>query len=148
MKALYAALTLLFVLLVANYSNAQSGSMNWFKFTKCAGHTMTSCAASKLNNAFDMMKKADCLNCDKYFHCKGNYNAVYSCSGSRATNSANAKKISDCREAAQTGSASDSAQDQMANAYGRNGGNCEAKYLCAAKCKWNPVKGTCLKSNC
>ena len=149
MKALYGAgPVLLFILLVANYSNAQSGSMNWFKFTSCAGTTLGSCAASKLNRAFDMMKKANCLNCDKYFHCKGNYNAVATCGGRKATNIADAKKISDCREAAQSGHASDSDQDQIANAYGRNGGNCEARYLCSAKCKWNPTKGTCSKSNC
>ncbi len=29
------------------------------------------------------MNRADCFCCDKYFHCLGNYNAVYECDGDR-----------------------------------------------------------------
>jgi len=35
------------------------------------------CASRELWQAYQQLRNADCLNCDKYFHCIGNYNAVY-----------------------------------------------------------------------
>ena len=56
---------------------------------------------------------------------------------------------SDCREFAQGGADSpDSQADQAANRFGRSGGNCGKRYLCAVNCKYNPADDTCLKTNC
>jgi hypothetical protein len=73
----------------------------------------------------------------------GNYNAVYSCSGSMADKKATAKQISDMREWAIFGGGADSAADQEANLYGRNGGNCASKYLKSVRCAYNPATRQC-----
>jgi len=42
----------------------------------------------------------------------------------------------------------DNQANQVANQFGRNGGNCTDEYLCKIQCKYNPHDGTCQKSNC
>ena len=37
------------------------------------------CAASKMLQNYNQMRNVQCRNCDKYFHCQGNYEAVYRC---------------------------------------------------------------------
>ncbi|CAF1291253.1 unnamed protein product [Adineta steineri] len=94
------------------------------------------------------MQTANCKNCDKFFHCKGNFDAVHRC-GNTDNARRIAKKISDCREEAQDAGSIDSQADQEANEYGRNGGNCEKKYLCKVRCNYNPSsKPTCRRENC
>jgi hypothetical protein len=56
--------------------------------------------------------------------------------------------VSDCRENAQDAGSADSLADQIANQFGRNGGNCQTEYLCKVQCKYNPQDKTCQKSNC
>jgi hypothetical protein len=125
-----------------------SGAMNNAKFLLCAGTDINSCQFKKLKESFDQMNAANCKFCDKYFHCKGNYDAVYGCSGSIDTKRATAKKLSDCREKAQNSNPSDSRLDQIANADGRKGVNCATKYLCKSSCAWSPSRRTCSRSNC
>jgi len=125
----------------------QSSSMNWLSFTTCAGTDLFGCPGSELNKQYNEMKSANCVNCDKYFHCQGNYNAVKECKST--SNAAGiAKKISDCREKAQGSFTADSRADQVANLFGRNGGDCAKKYLCKNNCKWSPKLRTCSKRNC
>jgi Serum amyloid A protein len=102
------------------------------------------CSAARMWDAYNDMKAANCKNCDKYFHCRGNYDAVYRCRGilQRAT----AETISNLREWVfgwKDASTGDSAADQVANLYGRNGGNCAARYLAAYKCAYNPSTRLC-----
>ncbi len=59
----------------------------------------------------------------------GNYNAVYSCSGSMDDKKATAKQISDTRE--------------WANLFGRNGGSCASRYLKNVRCAYNPATKQC-----
>ncbi len=49
--------------------------------------------ARKMWEQYRAMRSSNCRNCDKYFHCKGNYNAVYSCSGNRSANRRTAETI-------------------------------------------------------
>ncbi|CAF1039414.1 unnamed protein product [Adineta steineri] len=121
--------------------------MNWFKFTACAGTDLFTCPGGMLKAQFNQMTKANCLNCDKFFHCQRNYDAVYRC-GNSAKNQRIAEKISNCREQAQDDGSEDSQADQQANKFGRDGGNCRAQYTCKVKCKYNPQNKTCRKSNC
>jgi serum amyloid A protein len=118
-------------------------SMNWWAFYRCVGTSLSSCAGMRLRQAYNDMQSANCRNCDKYFHCRGNYDAVYTCFGNRQENIRIAKRISDCRELAQGSSTADSRADQVANQYGRNGGNCDMPYLCAVRCGWNKLTRTC-----
>ncbi|KAK9971351.1 hypothetical protein ABG768_024723 [Culter alburnus] len=72
--------------------------------------------------AYRDMRKANWKNSDKYFHARGNYDAARHGPGGRWA----AKVISDGREALQGLSRhgnSDSAADQEANRWGRNGGD-------------------------
>jgi hypothetical protein len=73
----------------------------------------------------------------------GNYNAVYSCSGSMDDKKATAKQISDTREWAIFGGGADSAGDQEANLFGRNGGSCASRYLKNVRCAYNPATKQC-----
>ncbi|ROI48911.1 Serum amyloid A-2 protein [Anabarilius grahami] len=66
--------------------------------------------------AYRDMRKANWKESDKYFHARGNYDAARQGPGGRWA----AKVISDGREALQRNS--DSAADQEANRWGRNGG--------------------------
>ncbi|XP_037560325.1 serum amyloid A protein [Dermacentor silvarum] len=99
------------------------------------------CAAGKLQAAYSALRDANCINCDKYFHCIGNYRAVYECNNSEDARRA-AQAISDCREEADNGGA-DSAADQEANRYGRGGGDCAQRYLAAVRCAYNPETRRC-----
>ncbi|XP_073319944.1 uncharacterized protein [Pagrus major] len=65
--------------------------------------------------AYRDMKDANWKNSDKYFHARGNYDAAQRGAGGRWA----AKVISDVRERG----AGDSAADQEANEWGRNGGD-------------------------
>ncbi|CAF3876388.1 unnamed protein product [Rotaria magnacalcarata] len=95
-------------------------SMNWLRFAWCAGSDLHTCPGRMLKARYNEMKAANCKNCDKFFHCKGNFDAVYRCGESDQTRRI-AKKISDCREEAQDAGSADSRADQEANEFGRNG---------------------------
>uniref|UniRef100_A0A3Q4BPI2 Serum amyloid A protein n=1 Tax=Mola mola TaxID=94237 RepID=A0A3Q4BPI2_MOLML len=72
--------------------------------------------------AYRDMREANWKNSDKYFHARGNYDAANRGPGGRWA----AKVISDAREFIPSRSghgASDSAADQAANRWGRNGGD-------------------------
>ncbi|CAF99678.1 unnamed protein product [Tetraodon nigroviridis] len=108
MKLLLAAIVLVFLV----EANAQ-----WYKFPGQAVR-----GSHDMYRAYRDMRKANWKNSDKYFHARGNYDAAQRGPGGRWA----AKVISDAREWAQqkTGrGASDSAADQAANRWGRNGGN-------------------------
>lgn len=143
-----------FILLITLFGlvyfvDAKSSLMNYAKFLACAKLDIGSCQFKKLNDNYILMNTANCLKCDKYFHCKGNYEAVYSCSnGSLADRKKIAKKLSDCRETAQNSSSKDKREDLKANEFGRNKGDCAKQYLCSYGCKYNPKNKTCKKTNC
>ncbi|XP_030621744.1 serum amyloid A [Chanos chanos] len=72
--------------------------------------------------AYSDMREANWKNSDKYFHARGNYDAAKRGPGGRWA----AEVISDARESVQTNSGrghEDSAADQEANRWGRNGGD-------------------------
>ena len=95
------------------------------------------------------MRTAGCIGCDKYFHCKANYNAVTKCwLDPRAKLTAWA--ISECRELAQGYNTQDAIEDRAANDLGRGGVDCEAAYLCQPPqpCAWDPQAKTCDRANC
>ena len=54
-------------------------SMNWVKFLWCAGSDIYSCPGQRLKAQYHEMTRANCMNCDKFFHCQGNYDAVQLC---------------------------------------------------------------------
>ncbi|XP_013412765.1 serum amyloid A-3 protein [Lingula anatina] len=84
-------------------------------------------AAGRMRRAYYDMRRANWQNCDKYFHCRGNYEAGRLGYCGKLT----AKAISEAREWAQSGGShgSDSAEDRVANDYGRAGGNCVQRYI-------------------
>ena len=53
------------------------------KFSWSDVNTDVMCAAKELaKNFYDLKIVNNCVNCDKYFHCQGNYEAVYNCGNS------------------------------------------------------------------
>jgi hypothetical protein len=83
MHLTYFLVALCFVLMIP-----ESISMNWWKFGRCAGSDLVTCPGKMLNARYNEMKTANCKNCDKFFHCKGNSDAVYQCG-----NDAKARRI-------------------------------------------------------
>ncbi|XP_077492627.1 uncharacterized protein LOC144103799 [Amblyomma americanum] len=98
------------------------------------------CAATQLGFAYGRMILANCKNCDKYFHCIGNYWAMNECNNSDETRRA-AEVISDCREWGDN--SRDASRDQEANLYGRNGGDCSVRFLAPENCAYNPSTKVC-----
>ncbi|KAG4067097.1 hypothetical protein HA402_000088 [Bradysia odoriphaga] len=103
---------------------------------------LNTCSIAEMTAAYNEMVRANCANCDKYFHCIGNYNAVYKCSGILQV--ATAEAMSNARELFGGNSGTtDSEADQAANRLGRSGGNCAETYLAAGNCAWNPSTKEC-----
>ncbi|XP_035710433.1 uncharacterized protein LOC118436430 [Folsomia candida] len=89
----------------------------------------------------------NCANCDKYFHCRANYDAVHVCmredpEGDLEARIRTAEEISNAREFGQHGKP-DSQQDQIANRFGRRGGNCGWRYLSRNRCFYHPKSKIC-----
>lgn len=106
------------------------------------GDALNPCSVAEMTKAYNEMVRVACKNCDKYFHCIGNYNAVYKCSG--ILQETTAETMSNARElfGGNYGSA-DSQADQEANKFGRSGGDCAKKYLKAFNCAYNPSTKQC-----
>jgi len=98
-----------------------------------------------MRQAYNEMVRVQCKNCDKYFHCQGNYEAVHRCSGILQTFTA--ETLSNARELFGGDSSgkgkADSDADQVANRFGRSGGNCAGRYLASARCAYNPSTRQC-----
>ncbi|NXD11820.1 SAA protein, partial [Nothocercus nigrocapillus] len=79
--------------------------------------------AGDMLRAYRDMREANYVGADKYFHARGNYDAAQRGPGGAWA----AKVISDARERWQSDvsgrGAADTAADQEANAWGRNGGD-------------------------
>uniref|UniRef100_L7M0V3 Serum amyloid a protein n=1 Tax=Rhipicephalus pulchellus TaxID=72859 RepID=L7M0V3_RHIPC len=149
LSLLLLAVAALAMLLLATSVEGRSGGMQWPRFMFCistrAGPLLAtpsgSCASGKMLAQFRAMNRANCKNCDKYFHCMANWQAIYRCRG--RFNRKVATVISNCREYSQPGNPADSRGDEVANRYGRSGGNCGARYLRSYGCAYNPKTGRC-----
>ncbi|CAN9507123.1 unnamed protein product [Ophioblennius macclurei] len=108
MKTLLAGIVLILIV----QSNAQ-----WYNFPAEAAQ-----GAGDMWRAYQDMREANWKGGDKYFHARGNYDAAQRGAGGRWA----AEVISNGREMFQGGSGrghEDSAADQEANRWGRNGGD-------------------------
>ncbi|XP_022251061.1 uncharacterized protein LOC111087723 [Limulus polyphemus] len=154
----YAAMPFLFplsvVLVLCLITDVGDCRMGWMVFGSCILKHMgfpallnkdVRCAANEMFKIFYKMTTRKCINCERYFYCQSNYNAVYNC-GQNFKSIHTAEVISNCREFLQGGT--DSRANQKAKRHGRRGWNCARKYLCAVNCKYNPSHGTCSLSNC
>ena len=99
--------------------------------------------------AYHEMQNASCRVCSKYFHCLGNYNAVFKCDGDRLEKINTATRISNLPEWRTIGGGLviNSQQDQAAERFGRSGADCAALYLKSRnpleKCGYNPTLKRC-----
>uniref|UniRef100_A0A023G0P8 Putative secreted protein n=1 Tax=Amblyomma parvum TaxID=251391 RepID=A0A023G0P8_AMBPA len=122
---------LLVLVLCTVCAEGRSGAAQWGTFTRCVGRRAGrllfspggSCAATRM-----------------YFHCMANSLAM-SCRGRHKRRVA--EVISLCREVSQPGNPKDRRGDEAANRFGRNGGNCGARYLRSYGCAYNPRTGRC-----
>ncbi|XP_050039906.1 uncharacterized protein [Dermacentor andersoni] len=98
------------------------------------------CAARKL--FVNYRRSMYCHNCNAYFHCQGNYEAIYDCQrDGRAQEVAEA--FSDCREHLE-GAGSDNLVYNEIDLYGRQGGNCTQAYLVDnPRCHYIPATVVC-----
>uniref|UniRef100_A0A023FXM7 Putative secreted protein n=1 Tax=Amblyomma parvum TaxID=251391 RepID=A0A023FXM7_AMBPA len=139
---------LLVLVLCTVCAEGRSGAAQWGTFTRCVGRRAGrllfspggSCAATRMYGQFRAMNRANCKKCDKYFHCMANSLAM-SCRGRHKRRVA--EVISLCREVSQPGNPKDRRGDEAANRFGRNGGNCGARYLRSYGCAYNPRTGRC-----
>ncbi|XP_070758697.1 serum amyloid A isoform X2 [Enoplosus armatus] len=110
MKLLLAGIVLILIV----ETNADS---KWYMFPVEAGQ-----GAYDMARSYFDMRKAKCTGADKYFHARGNYDAAQRGAGGHWAS----KFISDTREwldMKRGGSPEDSAADQIANNWGREGGD-------------------------
>ncbi|XP_064482682.1 uncharacterized protein LOC135395381 [Ornithodoros turicata] len=125
--------------------------VRWDQFANCLqtrfnGHMLIDrhvvCATRKL--FINYRRSIYCRNCDKYFHCQGNYEAVFQCSEDPKAYKA-AEAISLCREQAQGGgNTADNIIYDGVNKFGRNGGDCVREYLeNNEECHYNPATLVC-----
>ncbi|XP_037280151.2 uncharacterized protein LOC119173430 [Rhipicephalus microplus] len=143
------AMAALAALLLATSVEGRSAKMQWPRFAYCisrkAGPLLATpsgrCASRKMRGQFNAMKAANCVNCDKYFHCMANWLAIHKCKGRFKRKVATV--ISYCREDSQRESPAERRADEAANRYGRSGGNCAARYLRRNKCAYNPKTKQC-----
>ncbi|KAH9373783.1 uncharacterized protein LOC144173279 [Haemaphysalis longicornis] len=98
------------------------------------------CAARKL--FVNYRRSMYCEYCDAFFHCQGNYEAIYECQrDGRAQEVAEA--FSDCREHLE-GAGSDNLVYNEIDLFGRKGGNCSRAYLSnSPHCHYNPATVVC-----
>ncbi|KAI0239621.1 hypothetical protein LSAT2_009669, partial [Lamellibrachia satsuma] len=84
MKNVIALLAVVAVALVL--SSVGAGGTSWYQMAECVGHKLDTrlltnaavrCAIGKMYSQYRKMQTVGCKNCDKYFHCQGNYNAVH-----------------------------------------------------------------------
>uniref|UniRef100_A0A023G8Q6 Putative serum amyloid a n=1 Tax=Amblyomma triste TaxID=251400 RepID=A0A023G8Q6_AMBTT len=137
------------VLVCSSMTDGYSAPVQWGVFAACmrwrAGPLLATrsgaCASKRMLWHYRRMQSVNCRNCDKYFHCQANYQAVR-CKGRIARRVATA--ISDCRERSQPGNRRDMLADQAANRHGRSGRSCN-KYLRPYKCYYRPSSGKCKK---
>ncbi|XP_076366054.1 uncharacterized protein LOC143254985 [Tachypleus tridentatus] len=124
--------------------------IRWMAFNSCIFRSMgfstlfdkdVRCATKEMFKSLYKMTTRKCINCDEYFHCQGNYNAVFNCDQNLRSRQT-AVAISDCWQSLR------GETNRRANRYGRRGGNCARKYLCAVNCKYNPSHETCSLLNC
>uniref|UniRef100_A0A224Z8G1 Serum amyloid A protein n=1 Tax=Rhipicephalus zambeziensis TaxID=60191 RepID=A0A224Z8G1_9ACAR len=149
LSLLLLAVAALAVLLLATSVEGRSGRMQWPRFVYCisrrAGPLLATpsgrCASRKMRGQFSAMNKANCMNCDKYFHCMANWLAIHKCRGRFKRKVATV--ISNCREYSQREKPADRRGDEAANRYGQSGGNCGARYLRKHKCAYNPKTRQC-----
>jgi len=75
-------------------------SIHILKFLQCIGGDTVTCSALNLFIRYSQMQYYQCPNCDKYFHCQGNFDAVYFCGTNITENARIAKKseLSSCFE--------------------------------------------------
>ncbi|XP_038551253.1 serum amyloid A [Micropterus salmoides] len=105
MKLLLAGIVLVLIV--------ETNAKDWFPVEAAKG-------TRDMLRAYDDMKEANWKNADKYFHARGNYDAAQRGEGGRWA----AEVISDAREWLQEKmgrGAEDSAADQRANQWGRDG---------------------------
>ncbi|XP_077520479.1 uncharacterized protein LOC144130432 isoform X1 [Amblyomma americanum] len=98
------------------------------------------CAARKL--FVNYRRSMYCQHCDSYFHCQGNYEAIYECQrDGRAQEVAEA--FSDCRENLEGKESNNQVYNEI-DLYGRQGGNCSRAYLVdSPRCHYNPATVVC-----
>lgn len=87
------------------------------------------------------------LSSNRYFACLASYNAVKKCSSDPDTGS-NSASAAAAIAAAECGELSTLQNVEEAVRFGKDGKNCDKKYLCSNNCIYNPINKTCLKSNC
>ena len=95
MKNFPALLAIVSVMLVLG--SVAVGGTSWLGMANCVRsrlgfdivtNSAVRCAIGKMLSQYRKMRSVSCTNCDKYFHCQGNYNAVHSCVGAAARTAA------------------------------------------------------------
>ncbi|XP_074595511.1 uncharacterized protein LOC141850721 [Brevipalpus obovatus] len=99
------------------------------------------CVGREMIAAFEEMELVACKNCQPYFDCLANLNAVTRC-GSKSRTLEAITAIEGCKKT------KGYEMDKPAGAFGRSGKDCSASYLCSANCNYHPDTKSCSRKNC
>ncbi|CAN7984419.1 unnamed protein product [Ixodes pacificus] len=124
--------------------------INWMTFMRCVDNNYSMifsidamCVVLMMYAQYRIMQKANCPNCERFFHCRANYVPSKWC---RSTPKALQviKTVSSCQDLAKDLNLREKREDEEARKAGRAKMDCAALYLSRAGCRYDPTTGRCL----
>ncbi|XP_037282120.1 uncharacterized protein LOC119175046 [Rhipicephalus microplus] len=145
------ALVLLLVCHEAECAATRRRYFNWRGFLKCIDNRSWmllsldgACVALIMYATYRTMLNLECPNCDLYFHCRANYNALRWCRKTKRSKEMNAL-IGGCQNLSKPGRTPEQkAAEERARQDGREQKNCASMYLSKAGCSYDPDTRKCM----
>uniref|UniRef100_A0A131Z5D7 Serum amyloid A protein n=1 Tax=Rhipicephalus appendiculatus TaxID=34631 RepID=A0A131Z5D7_RHIAP len=145
------ALVLLLVCHEAEGAATRRRYFNWRGFLQCIDNRSWmllsldgACVALIMYATYRTMLNLECPNCDLYFHCRANYNALRWCRKTKRSKEMNAL-IGGCQNLSKPGRTPEQkAAEERARQDGREQKNCASMYLAKAGCSYNPDTRKCM----
>ncbi|XP_077487907.1 uncharacterized protein LOC144098863 [Amblyomma americanum] len=126
-------------------------NFKWSTFIRCVDNRSWlllsldgACVTLIMYATYRTMLNLECPNCDLYFHCRANYNALRWCRKSRRSLEVNAM-IGNCQDLSKPGRTPEQkAQEAKARQDGREQKDCASLYLRKVSCSYDPRSGKCM----
>ncbi|XP_065305782.1 uncharacterized protein [Dermacentor albipictus] len=126
-------------------------SFNWRRFLQCIDNRSWmllsldgACVALVMYATYRTMLSLECPDCDLYFHCRANYNALRWCRKTKRSQEMNAL-IGGCQNLSKPGRTPEQkAAEERARQDGREQKDCARIYLGNSGCSYKPGSGKCM----
>ncbi|XP_075553200.1 uncharacterized protein LOC142585954 [Dermacentor variabilis] len=126
-------------------------SFNWRRFLQCIDNRSWmllsldgACVALVMYATYRTMLNLECPDCDLYFHCRANYNALRWCRKTKRSQEMNVL-IGGCQNLSKPGRTPEQkAAEERARQDGREQKDCARIYLGNSGCSYKPDSGKCM----